>query len=96
MCLLVDATTGIGRVVIDNHLVDLPVAFSWCEDDGPCLLEHGYQIRHDNGLGEQVFTASEKWWTLPFPHFILDVVIATMTGPDGEMAVLKSSGYLIG
>ena len=90
--LLIDTSLAAGRVVIDNHLMALPVAFTWCEYDGTGTFQHRNQIRYDNRLGKQILTCSEEGRALPSPDTVVDVVIDAMTGPYTEMAVLKTIG----
>ena len=37
----------------------LPIALARREDDGASLLEHGDEVRGNNGLGEEVFAGAE-------------------------------------
>ena len=92
MCLLIDTPVAAGFVVIDNHLMPLPVALTWCKHDGTCTFQHRNQIRYDDGLGKQILTRSEEWGTLPFPDAIGDMEIGAMTRPYTEMTVLKTIG----
>ena len=68
-------------VVVDDDLVGLPVAFAWSEHHGACILEHRYEIRHHNGLREEVLGGAEEVGALPFPTAFLLVVVASVTRP---------------
>ena len=96
LCLDIDSHRGSACVVVHNDLVFLPVTFTGCEHHGSCLFEHGDQIRDDDGLCEQVLAGGEERRSLPFPHAVLDMEITSVTGPYREMAVLESTGNLIG
>ena len=47
------------RIIVDNHLMLLPVTFTWSKYIGTCILEHGNKIGVDDGLCEQVFACCE-------------------------------------
>ena len=83
-------------VVVDDDLMSLPVAFAWRVDNGTCVLEHGNEIRHDDGLGEQVFVSAEQGRALPPPLLFVLVVVAAVAGPKCQVAVFQSTGYLVG
>ena len=55
------------RVVVYHILMLLPVALARCKDYGARILEHGYEIRNDNGLRVEVFCGAEETGALPFP-----------------------------
>ena len=38
----IDALSGSRRIIIDDHLMSLPIALTRCEDDGTSLFEHRY------------------------------------------------------
>ena len=73
----------------------LPVAFSWCEYYCTRLFEHRNEVRGDDGLSEQILAGAEEGRALPAPHVFLNIIIAPMTGPDGQMAVLQALGHFI-
>ena len=68
-------------VVVDNYLMALPVAFTWCEDDSTSILEHWDEVGNDNSLCEEVLTCSEKIRALPLPAAVALAVVASVTGP---------------
>ena len=80
--------TWIRGVVIDDDFKTLPVAFTGRENDGPGILEHGHKVRNDDGLRVEVFRGAEQFWALPLPAALALVVIAAVTGPKGDVAVL--------
>ena len=45
-----DVGDGSSVVVVDDDFLLLPVAFTRSEDDGSCILEHGDEIGHHDGL----------------------------------------------
>ena len=94
--LLIDSSVAAGCVVIDYHLMALPVAFTWGEDDGASPFQHRNQIGYDNCLGKQVLTGTEEWGALPFPNAVVNVEIGAVTGPYAEVTVLESVGDGIG
>ena len=75
-------------VVIHNQLMLLPVAFTGSEHVGACFLQHRNEIRNHDGLREQVLGGTEQGRALPFPGVLGDIIIITMTGPEGNMSVL--------
>ena len=84
------------RIVVDDHLVTLPVALTRGEHDGAGFLEHGDEIGGDDGLREEVLGGAEEFGALPFPLPLADVIIAPVTGPDAEVTVLQTVGNPIG
>ena len=82
------AVRGSGAVVVVNHhLFGLPVAFAWSEHVGTGIFEHGNQVGHHNGGGEQVFGGAEQVGALPLPPAFLLVEVAAVAGPEREVAV---------
>ena len=92
----IDAHKGSAGIVVDDHLVFLPIALAGREHHRAGLLEHRYQIRRDDGLRKQILAGGEERRTLPFPHAVLDMEIDTVTRPYRQMAVLQSAGDLVG
>ena len=78
-------------VVVDNHLMALPVALTWGKHHGTGIFEHRYQIGDDNCLCEQILVRAEKRRTLPFPVLFVDRIITSMTGPQREMTPVESA-----
>ena len=83
-------------VIVDNDLMALPVAFTGRIDNGSSPFEHGYEVGHDNGLGKQVFVGGKQGWALPLPPALVYIVVIAVTGPDGQMAVIKSFADFVG
>ena len=79
------------RVIIDDDLMLLPVAFSWGKDISPRILQHRDEVGGNDGLRKQVFTGAEEGRTLPLPLVFCDTVIDAVTGPNGEMTVIEST-----
>ena len=83
-------------VIVDNDLMSLPVAFTGRIDNGSCPFEHGYEVGHDNGLSKQVFVSGKQGRALPLPPALVYIVVIAVTGPDGQMAVIKSFADFVG
>ena len=47
------------RVIIDDDLMLLPVALTWCKHIGAGILQHGDEVGVDNRLRKQVFACCE-------------------------------------
>ena len=84
------------RVVVDNHLMALPVALARGEHDGASALEHRNKIGYHDGLSEEVLSGAKEFWALPTPFTFADVVVSSVTGPEAEVAVLQAVSNLIG
>ena len=82
-------------IVVDNHLVTLPVALTRREHVGAGMLEHRYKKRYDDGLRKQILACGKKIGPLPLPSAVLQAEIASVTGPDGDVAVLQAAGHLV-
>ena len=96
LCLLIDTPVAAGFVVINNHLLALPVSFTGGKHNSPSSFQHRDEIRHHDGLGEQILTRSEEWGALPFPDAVGEIIIDAVTGPYTEVTVLQTVGYGIG
>ena len=68
----------VAEVVVDYYLLALPVALARSEHHSTGFLEHRYEVRHHDGLREQVFGGAEQVWPLPLPHAAPNVVVATV------------------
>ena len=84
------------RVVVDNHLMALPIALARCEHDGASALKHRDEIGYHDGLSEEVLGGTEEFWALPAPFTFVDVVVSSVTCPEAEVAVLQAVSNLIG
>ena len=82
---------GVRCVVIHYHLILLPVALAGGEDARSCVLQHGHEIRHHDGLCEKVFCCAEQTGTLPHPFLCIVAEILAVTGPQTEMPALQSA-----
>ena len=96
LCLLIHTSVASWRVVIYNHLLALPVSFTGCKHDSPSTLQHRDEIRHHDGLGEQILTGAEEWGTLPFPDAVSEIIIDAVTCPHTEVTILQTVGDGIG
>ena len=85
-----------GTVVVDDDFLLLPVALTGSEDVGSGILEHGNEVGHYDGLGEEVLAGGKELGTLPAPGALLLVVEVAVAGPHGEMAALQTVGNLEG
>ena len=92
LCLLIDTPVTSWGVVIDNHLMALPVSFAGRKHDGTGSFQHRNEIRHYDSLGEQILTRSEEWGALPFPDAVVDVEIDAVTSPYTKVTVLQTVG----
>ena len=72
---------GSSVVVVDDDFLLLPVAFTRSEDDGSCILEHGDEIGHHDGLRKEVFVGAEQVGALPFPS-ALRIPISSVRSPQ--------------
>ena len=68
-------------VIVDDNLFWLPVALTWSEDVGACILKHRYKEWHHYGLSEEVFRGTKEVWTLPFPESLFLVVVSSVARP---------------
>ena len=87
--LLIDATLGMG-IIIHNHLIALPVTFTRGINYGSRIFQHGYNIRYDEWLGEQVFCGTEQSGTLPFPTSLVLFIIFSVALPKGDVSAFQS------
>ena len=98
---LVIADEVVVVVVVDNHLMALPVALAGCEDDSSGAFEHGDEVGDDDGLCEQVLVGGEECGPLPAPASCRSVIVSSVTGPYGEMPSRQSlcdfvrSGHIV-
>ena len=77
-------------IVVDDDFLLLPVAFPRGEDDGSGVLEHGDEIRHDEGLRELVLGGAEEPGPLPDPFLLVGVVVFAVAVADAEVASLQA------
>ena len=82
-------------IVIDDDLVGLPVALTRRKDHSAGILEHRNEIRHYDGLGEEVLGSGIEQWSLPLPETLLVVIIVSVTLPDSKMLALQSGSGLL-
>ena len=83
-------------IIVNYNLMALPVTFTWREDNSSSILKHGYEVGYNNGLCKQVFSCSKKVRALPLPCAVALTVVASVTGPKCEVAVLKTTRHLVG
>ena len=81
---------GLAVVVVDDHLMSLPIALPGGEDHSACPFEHRYQVGYYDSLGIEIFRRAEEEGSLPFPIAFLLIVITAVTGPEGDMPVLQT------
>ena len=81
-------------VIIDNHLIRLPVTFTWSEDNSTSIFQHRNKIWHHNSLGKKVFRSRKQQRSLPFPKPFLFVIVTTMTLPYRKMFTCQCSSRL--
>ena len=84
------AAAVVDDVVVDDDFAFLPVAFSGSEHDGSGIFEHGYEVGHDEGLGEQVFGGAEEPWPLPYPFLLLVAEVFAVALADAEVSALQA------
>ena len=68
-------TVYVLHVIVNNHLVLLPVSFPGAIDYGSGILEHGNQVGDDDALGEEVLGGAVKVRTLEYPFSALYIII---------------------
>ena len=83
-------------IVVDYDFLPLPVAFSWCEDNGSGILEHRDEVGNDKGLCEHVFRSAEESWTLPNPFLLVETEVLAMTLTYTEMTALQAFLDVVG
>ena len=54
-------------IVVYDDFMALPVALTWCKDNGPGIFKHGDEVRYDDGLREEIFVGAEERRALPLP-----------------------------
>ena len=69
----------------------LPVTLTGREDGGTGILEHRDEVRHDDGLREQILRGTEEEGTLPLPPAFLHIIITAMALPYADMPVEESA-----
>ena len=77
-------------VVVYNHLVALPVAFTRSENHSSGIFQHRNQIRHHKRLGKQIFRSAVQARTLPTPFIPVVPIHFSMTLPHGHMPSFQS------
>ena len=72
----------------------LYVSFAGRIDNGSSLFEHREKVGIDERLGEEVLCRAEKIGALPLPSS--SFVVASVAGPDEEVASLQTTAYVVG
>ena len=86
---------GIGAVllwgiVVHQHFMLLPVAFTGGEYHGSCIFKHGNEVGDYYGLCKKVFNGAEKMGALPLPFLFSHVIEFSVARPNAQMTALKS------
>ena len=68
----------------------MAVALAGTKDDGSSILEHGGEVGHYDGLGEQVLACAVERRALPFPALLVVLIVAAMTGGKSQVAALQA------
>ena len=90
------AVSTLGRIVVNNILVPLPVSLAWRKYHSTSVLQHWNQVRRYYGLRKQVFACSKQRWSLPLPCAVFHVEVSSVTCPQRYVPVLQSLSYLVG
>ena len=70
------------RIIIINYdFLFLPISFTRSENNGTGILKHRNQIRDNDGLREQILGSTKEIWSLPFPAFLIIIIISAMRCP---------------
>ena len=85
-----DAISGICLIVVGNYLISLHIPFSRHKHICTRILQHRYEIRDHETLGEHVLDGLEERRSLPYPFLGTIIIIASVALPHRYMSAFQT------